>query len=374
MSSFRIVTKGTEPSCLSVVDDSTMIFGPCTTYDPSQVWEKKEYEGAGTAFFTKTKQGKTVCLHSPCLLDRNKEACTNTEAFPTECSPLQGAPASLWSVEDSFNIVNHYDGQRYCLQSRVDGKPPIMSPCPDSGASFFDFEAGTVTQSTRPDAFMHSLYSSDGAFLGADMKMQTKKGTTPAPFAFVPPQTTPVLLWTSESNACMEIDVPSATGDGGKTFAALAPKIVTTESAATRAVGRPGTCRTLFYSGAENTIRTKILDEEFCLRPTTTNGEVRLVACDPQKDPAQKWDIRRTDVPFIDPPIAERPLGVVAPAPAPDLFSSYDGDSPSPDVAAASPATLEWLAGEKWFWPLVGVLAAIVLIAMAATAAYFFMK
>ena len=109
-------------------------------------------------------------------------------------------------------------------------------------------------------------------------------------------------------------------------------------------------------------------NEEFCLDGET----MRLVACD-SAAASQGWKTRPTGVAWIDPP-REAAYQVPPPEPGAESPDYYYESAPAPGPSADGGGTLEWLANEKWFWPIVGVIGIVLILAMIATMFYFFIR
>lgn len=358
--SFRIASRDGD-MCLTS-SATGMDFRRCNQYDQGQLWERKDYGPLGTAIFQKGKG----CIHADCLLDRNEQACSSglEVRFAPECDLTSGVPTSLWTGD---SMKHAYKGKDYCVHaSAKEGGKARMFQCPDTGVPDIRFIEGELTQSSLAagNVFMHALRSdATGKCIGSD----DCANDADAALSLNPAAGDDAkILWNPRRNQCFDVDLPSQRGSDGQWRVADGyPKVITGEDPAVRAVGRfkDGACRAKFRFVDGGMLRATIAGdgEEFCLDGET----MRLVACGSLK---QGWKTRPTSVAWIDPP---GEAAYQAPPP-PDPESSppyyYEEEAPAPGPAE----TLEWLTREKWFWPIVGVVGAILLLAMIATAFYFF--
>ena len=273
-----------------------------------------------------------------------------------------------------------YKGVDYCVHASAnEGGKASVRQCPDTGVPEIRFEEGELTQSSLAAAnvFMHALRSdATGKCIGSDDCVDAD-----AALSLNPASPDPAILWNPKRNQCFDVDLPSqkdpATGQWR--VADGYPKVLTGEDPAVRAVGRfkDGACRAKFrfvdggrLRATPNEPMATVHDEEFCLDGET----LRLAACS-TTDAKQGWKTRPTSVAWIDPP---KTAAYQAPPPEPEPESPssyvYEGSAPAPGPAAGDGGTLEWLANEKWFWPIVGVVGVVLLLAIGATMFYFFIR
>lgn len=368
---FRITSRDGEMCLTSASTGESVDFRECNQYDAAQLWERKDYGPLGTAVFQKGRG----CLHADCLLDRNEQACASglEVRFATDCDLTKGVPASLWTVTTDGNMKHAYKGRDYCVHASAnEGGKASVRQCPDTGVPEIRFEEGELTQSSLAAAnvFMHALRSdATGKCIGSDNCVDAD-----AALSLNPASPNPTILWNPKSNTCFDVDLPSQRGSDGQWRVADGyPKVITGEDPAVRAVGRfkAGACRAKFrfadgrLRATPNEPVATVNNEEFCLDGET----MRLVACS-TTDAKQGWKTRPTGVAWIDPP-GEAAYQAPPPEPgaeSPDYY--YEESAPAPGPSADG-GTLEWLANEKWFWPIAGVIGIVLILAMIATMFYF---